>query len=209
MRSKSILLLLAMLAGSIGIAWGPAAVASACSCAISTPTENASRAVLVAEGVVGAVDAPADPTSSTDPRIFAVALERVWKGEAARTIEVTTPNNSASCGLDNVTEGMRIIVFATHTDVMGEPIEGWGSILCDGTGPVDETVTAELTTALGEPRAPAPDAQVDPAPQGGGEDGKGETIGGEWLAFGLGAAGLVALAAVGIVLVTVRRRRAG
>lgn len=164
MRFRAWLVVLVMLAGTVGIAWHAAPRAAACSCVAATPTEQAQWADLVAVGTVTATSVPEGAVVYGDEGItFTVELSSIWKGEARRTIEVQTPGSSASCGLDMLAPGMQIILFTGHTDLYGEPIDGWSSNLCGGTGPFEQTVSDELSAALGEQRAPLPDP-VGPTP---------------------------------------------
>ena len=92
MHIRTGLLALLMVAGSMGIAWQQAAPAAACSCAISTTQEHADFAELVVEGTITEVRPPGGViVSSSDPTVFTVDVDRVWKGEAASTIEISTP----------------------------------------------------------------------------------------------------------------------
>lgn len=144
-------------AGAVGLSWGTTPCASACSCAISSTEEKVGFADLVGEGTVIAVDAPSDVVSSTDGTVFTIELDRIWKGEATSIVEVQSPTSSASCGLDGLSEGMEIVLFAGHTDIMGTPTpDQWQANLCGGTGPVDEQVSAELDQLLGAARMPEP-----------------------------------------------------
>lgn len=167
MHIRTGLLALLMVAGSMGIAWQQAAPAAACSCAISTTQQHADFAELVVEGTITEVRPPGGViVSSSDPTVFTVDVDRVWKGEAASTIEISTPSSSASCGFDDLRKDTTLLVFARHADVMGERIDGWGTTLCDGTGTSDPQVTADLTALLGDPLTPSdgapPPTLVDP-----------------------------------------------
>lgn len=162
MSARAFGLLMLLLAGSIGIAWGPATPAAACSCAVATTEEHTQISELVAEGEVTEVVPPKEEGESIAPTTYRVNLDRIWKGKAPTTIEFISPTSGASCGVEGISKGMHIVVFATHTDVMGTPIDGWGSILCNGTGPSDPGVTAELTRLLGEPREPAANPPTPP-----------------------------------------------
>ncbi len=142
-------------AGAVGLTWGNAPCASACSCIVSTTQEKADRAELVGQGTVVGVERPADVVSSEDGTVYTIELDRIWKGDATTRIEVQSPTSSASCGLEGLTEGMEIVLFAGHGDSYGEQTAGWHANVCGGTGPVDEQVTADLDEALGAPRTPA------------------------------------------------------
>lgn len=166
MRSFTWLTLALLLAGLSGVSWLQAPKAVACSCAISTPAEQAEWAELVASGTVTDVTAPVNPTSSVDPLTFTVELDRVWKGSPAASVTVSTASSSASCGFDSLEQGTQLILFAGHMDMIGQPIEGWGTNLCSGTGQLDQRVAGELTSLLGEPAPPPTPEPVPTAPVG-------------------------------------------
>lgn len=158
MRVKVWMLMLLMAAASLGISWHGAPQASACSCVAMTTAERAENAELVAVGTVTKSSVPVgEVVYGSDPITLTIEVESLWKGEASRTVEVQTPGSSASCGLDGLAPGTRIILFARHSDLMGAPLEGWGSLLCDGTGTFDQATADELTSALGAPKAPLPE----------------------------------------------------
>lgn len=158
MRLKAWMLVLAMVAGTVGISWLGAPRAAACSCVATTTAEQAARAELVAVGTVAKSSVPPGTVVyGSDPITLTVELESLWKGTAERTVEVQTPGGSASCGLDGLAPGMRIILFAGHTDLIGGPVDGWSSLLCDGTGQFTQATADDLTAAIGEPTAPLPD----------------------------------------------------
>ncbi|NHB85276.1 hypothetical protein G7085_13265 [Tessaracoccus sp. HDW20] len=125
------------------------------------PTEQAAWAELVGTGTILTIDEPSNPSSSTDATVYTIELDRIWKGEALSRIEVASPNNSASCGLSGFSEGQEIVLFAGHDDIMGEATDTWQANICGGTAPLDEAVTAELTTVLGAPSTVTPSV---PAP---------------------------------------------
>ena len=144
--------------GAVVLSWGSTSCASACSCVLSTPTEQAGWAELVGAGTIVQIDAPANPDSSTGATVYTVDLDRLWKGEAPARIEVESPSSSASCGLSGFSEGQQIVLFAGHDDIMGTATDTWQANVCGGPAPLDDAVTAELTTALGVPSTPEPEA---------------------------------------------------
>jgi hypothetical protein len=97
---------------------GLAGEASACSCALGTPCENASRASAVFLGTVTHVD-------RTTMRL---RVERVWKGAVGESIEVSEPPGGGTCGL-GLTVGERWVIFAS-----GEPGR-WSTSMCHGGWP--------------------------------------------------------------------------
>ena len=161
MKVKAVLVAVALLAATLVVSWQQAPHAAACSCVQLTPTEQADMADVVGRGTVVAVHRPAQPASSLDDATYTVALAQVWKGDPPATMEVLTAVDGASCGWEGIEEGMEIIVFAKS--------EGgaWRSNLCDGSGPADDGVAAELSAHLGEPTAVAPSPADEPSGGGG------------------------------------------
>jgi len=161
MKVRAVLVAVALLAATLVVSWQQAPRAVACSCVALTPAEQADMAGVVARGTVVAVERPARPTSSLEDATYTVALAEVWKGDPPATIQVLTAVDGASCGWEGIEEGMEIIVFAKS--------EGgaWRSNLCDGSGPADDGVAAELSAHLGEPTAVAPSPADEPSGGGG------------------------------------------
>ncbi|MDO5677786.1 MAG: hypothetical protein Q4G35_09820 [Propionibacteriaceae bacterium] len=196
MRMKSWLLVLLLLAGVGVVSWQQAPSAVACSCAVMSTAEHGQLAELVAEGVVVGVDRPVDAQSSLDDATYTVELTRVWKGPTdAPQVAVLSAIEGPSCGWEGIDEGMTIALFAKADGDM------WRSSLCDGSGPMNEEMSAELTTALGEPVQVSPATANSPAPDG--DELPQDNL--RLVYLGLGAAGvaLVLLA----VLAWVRQRK--
>lgn len=156
MRPKALLLLLSVLAAAVGITWVQAPAASACSCAVSTVAEQADFADVVGSGTVRRVTPPSDRWSSAAEATYLIDLDAVWKGPPEAEVRMLSAVSSASCGLEGIVQGDRIILFANGS----EPL---AANLCGGTWLFDDDTAAELTALLGEPTAPTP------APASGGE----------------------------------------
>lgn len=199
MKIKALLVVVAMLATTLVVSWQQAPRAVACSCAALTPTEQADMASVVARGTVVAVERPANPTSSNDDATYTVELTQAWKGDPPGTVEVLTAVEGASCGWEGIDEGMEIILFAQPDGA------AWRSNLCDGSGPVSDEVTAELTAYLGEPSPvePSPGAPSPGAPSAGPSDGAGFSLADPRLAGVV----MLTLIASGLAAWLVARRR--
>ena len=188
MKLRAVLVSVALFAATLVVTWQQAPSAVACSCVALTPAEQADMADVVARGTVVTVSRPASPTSSLEDATYTVDLDEVWKGDPPGSVQVLTAVDGASCGWEGIEEGMEIILFAQPDGA------AWRSNLCDGSGPADDTVAAELTAYLGDP------SRVEPSP---GTPSAGVSL----LADPAVAAGLiVALVAAGVAVWFVRRR---
>lgn len=129
--------------------------ASACSCAMLSLTDKASMAGLIAEVRVTEIRAVGTNGSALPTTIYSVMATRVWKGPVESTYEIASASNGASCGLEGVTVGQRLLLFAQRTDTMLPSLSGstpWAASLCGGTGPLTEQAAADVTKLLGSPR---------------------------------------------------------
>ncbi|MBB1510316.1 hypothetical protein [Tessaracoccus sp. MC1756] len=194
MRTRSMLMVLLLLAGIGVVSWQQAPRAAACSCVAQSVTEHAESADLVAEGVVVGVDRPENPQTSMDDATYTVELTRLWKGPEAPQVAVLSPVSGASCGLEGLSEGMTIALFSRDDNGV------WRSDLCDGTGPMTEAMAAELSAAEGEPTVLTPSADSSTAPSPGPDNGSPAVL---YTALGVAGVALLAL----VVLGWVRRRR--
>ncbi|MBD2871169.1 hypothetical protein [Paenibacillus arenilitoris] len=127
MLRRGTLMLLALLTLTVGMAILPAQ-AAACSCAEpGTLTERKDRSHAVFEGEVAAVKSSS--ASLFQPQVRTVKatfkVNEVWKGQVARTIEVITAEDGATCGF-RFEEGERYLVFA---NAKGKSLE---TGLCSG-----------------------------------------------------------------------------
>ncbi len=162
-----------------------AAPSSACSCAGGTDAEHLARATAVFEGeVLARHDPPRGlPESSSEPAAYEVAVDRVYKGDVARRVEVVTASSGASCGLELPANG-RAVFFAQGS---GASVQGQ---LCDGTrvGAADTAVVGEGTP----PPPPAAAAVPPPAPPSPAASVTGPAVVAGALAGGVLVAGWVA-----------------
>lgn len=113
--------------------------AVACSCVEATTEEHAAHADLVARVLVERVDMPSNPGQVT----YAMRPTHVWKGGVAAQFNVTSHSDGPSCGLEGITEGQDLVLFADGPD--GD----WSANLCGGTTTASEALVAELTDAVG------------------------------------------------------------
>jgi hypothetical protein len=160
---------LAVLVAALGVAWGPATPASACSCVPATTADHVANADVVFTGTLVSreVSHPSAPVfSSTDPALHVFAVDAVFKGEAARRQGVVSAAEGASCGLELAGKGP-FVVFATDDPAL--PAGQYAASLCGGSGPLTAAVDADLR-GLGPAAAPsaaAPGPGTAVAPTGG------------------------------------------
>lgn len=124
--------------------------------------------------------------------VYAVDVDRVFKGGLGPEAEIVTASTGATCGLPDLPEGEPLLFFA---DIEGADLTVNS---CGGTGEAQRDNLAAVTALLGEPRdpAPVPDDYV-----GVPESGDDSTNVTPWLLGG----GLLAAAAVGGFLFRKRR----
>jgi len=103
----------------------------ACSCAVTTPEEQADDARVVFTGRVRKVDR-SDVEQGQGTIRVRFRVGKVYKGAVDRHVEVITASNGAACGC-HFKEGVRYTVFGSRRS---EPIP---TNLCSGTkrGPID------------------------------------------------------------------------
>jgi hypothetical protein len=100
--------------GSLALLPSPA---DACSCVGFTKPDYARQAAVIFTGTVTRVDVHSGPLvfSSIDPVDVFFDVEAVYKGDVARTFQVSTVASSASCGYE-FAAGRRYTVFARLAD---------------------------------------------------------------------------------------------
>ncbi|PMC74538.1 hypothetical protein [Brachybacterium sp. UMB0905] len=196
-RRAGLLLSLLTLLLAASLAGAPAAWA--CSCMGYDFDEAIEAADLIADiEIVEVID-----DDQGDVTYYA-AVDRVWKGEESRTIEFSTHEQTAACGLGRLSTGDRIRAWANGAD--GSYSMTWCAYPMDP--PEDEA--AALTEKLGEP-ADLTDQQIPPGPRGEDpelDDSPGSlsiamVVGGAVLAAALGL--ILAVGAVTVVVLLVRR----
>ena len=152
---RTLRLLLAALVAALTTVVVTAGPSFACSCASAGPADFVDRAEVVVTGTVTHIAPPPQKAvmSSADPTTYTFEVDGVHKGEAGTTIEVLSPSSGASCGLENVEEGTRYVLFAGHQSLEGKDKEHLWANLCGGTGrATPEYVTAvEDITGPGQP----------------------------------------------------------
>ncbi|MGV8847565.1 hypothetical protein [Tessaracoccus sp.] len=135
-------------------------VAVACSCVEQTTAENAAGADLVARVTVERANIPESGATSSQLAVYTMRPTHVWKGDVVSQFKVSSQASGASCGLEGITEGQDLLLFAQESE------EGWTAHLCGGTTVASEPLVAELLDVVG------PGVAVDAAP--------GDTPG-EWI----------------------------
>lgn len=197
MRWIRLTLTMALTLGAVGLVHTTfVPLAAACSCVLLDTAEQAESAHLVASGTVTAVSEPRPDGENGPVAVYSVDLDRIWKGQAQASIDVLSPRDGASCGIEGIEAGSAIILFAGHADILGAPSTSWRTNLCNGTGPSDSQRIDELTALLGTPSTPEPDS-ASPA----------EAVPEAGDVRMLGALGLVAFAALAAGAYAWRRRR--
>ena len=190
--------LLALFGAALFAVWGPAAPASACSCAGGSTQQFFARADVVFTGTLVSreVSHPAAPTmSSADPALHVFAVGAVFKGGAAEQQGVVSAESGASCGLELSGDGP-FAVFATRDASL--PEGRYAATLCGGTGELTPAVEAELRELAGPADPPS-----GPLPGGAGVERPAARL---WSAGGVAA---VLVAAAGGVLGWRSRRARG
>ena len=168
---KRVLLAVAVVFGILVLTPSPS---WACSCASTTPSEQAQRAVTVAAGTVD--------WTATDgqTRTYKVEFDAVYKGAAAASEKLATPANEAACGVGDLAAGQRYLFF-----IDGEHPGAMRVGLCGGTTPYDAAVAGQVEAITGPPGKPLATPTVA-APSG---DDRGRTA-----FIGVGAGALLLLA---------------
>ena len=190
--------MLVLLVGAVSGLVGPASPACACSCMRLTEAEAYERASTVFAATLVRRGEAKDGQSSLTQVTMEFVVDAVYKGEVRPVQKVLTAASSASCGLE-VPVGQRYLVHASPSED-GSALQ---TTLCDGNRPLDGTPKVAgaaarpvVDNAGGEAAAPPAVRQDSP---GMWNDWRGATLG----VF----AGLGVLAALGVVLLTLIRRR--
>jgi hypothetical protein len=161
----------------------PGSSAKACSCALFQVTDAVANADVVLRGAISAKDDPGGGFSGRSVT-YAVFVDRVYKGTAARTTYIRSAGDGGSCGIE-VGIGMTYLLFPR---VEGDDLV---SGLCDGTTPATPEATAELVAVTGPGTDPVPRLPVAVGPTGHappGATGPPHPAGPPWPGLGLGAA---------------------
>lgn len=131
-------LVVALFGMALGV-WAAPTPAYACSCAMSDPAAQISRADVIFSGTVASDEARGNT------RRLSFTVDRVYKGEATSTQVVETSSSGASCGLEISGPGP----FVVYAQAGGGRTELTAN-LCGGTGP------GTAPAALGTGTAPTP-----------------------------------------------------
>lgn len=187
-----------MLAGLLVLVLVGAPSAYACDCMELSFEEAAEHADLIAD-----ITVEHEIEDDAGEVTYFAVVDTVWKGEESRTIEFTTHEQTASCGLGRIPEATSLLVWASGED--GSYSSTWCALPSDG-GDDDRE---RLTELLGEPA----DLTDQPVPAPGEPGGPPEQSLPAWaiLTLAAGALGIGVLAvrvvALAIALVLIRRRR--
>ena len=182
MRSITRSIILLALVASVLVADPPCVFA--CSCVPpGAPREELTRSAAVFAGKVVRLDVPGGAViSSADPVKVTFQVAQVWKGPVAPTLVITTPRDSASCGV-GFEQGGEYLVYAS-----GDP-NALTAILCSRTQQLS-TAQADLA-ALGTGQQPAGTPQTPSELPDTGTDGTaGEIAPGLVASLVLGGVGL-------------------
>lgn len=176
--------LLAVVALLLGLLVIPVGSASACSCALVPLTDAVANADVVLRGRIITKDDPGGGSSGRTVT-YAVSVDRVYKGAAARTTYIRSAAEGASCGIE-VGIGVTYLLFSR---AQGDDLV---SGLCDGTTPVTTEATAEVVAVTGPGTEPGPAVPVggdSSSPQAlPGATGPPRSGGAPWPGLGIGAA---------------------
>lgn len=178
--------------------------ALACSCALLTTQEYVDNADVVARVTVERIELPQGGTvSSNDATTYRVQPTHLWKGDVAGVFTVFSAVSGASCGLEGITEGSDIVLFAYEASdgILPDDLEGLQTDLCSGTAPADAALVAEVTDVLGDGKPVDAASEDEGAPDADSDELGGDAVGVWWA---LGAGGVVLLA--GALWLVVRTR---
>lgn len=121
--------------------------AFACSCMIAPPpTQARDEAVAVFAGTVSAI-APANPGSTN--LLVTFDLDESWKGPTESQLTITTPGNSAACGV-SFDVGQGYLVYASAQEGQFQ------TTLCSRTAPLGAAGEDLAALGTGTPIDPAP-----------------------------------------------------
>ncbi len=134
--------LVGFFAGLVVLVLGTTA-AAACSCAALSTAEHAAEADVVARVVVERVRIPEMGANEDQRASYTMRPVHVWKGDVVSQFQVSSEVSGASCGLEGVTEGADLVVFATESN------DGFSANLCGGTAPASQSLVVELLDEVG------------------------------------------------------------
>lgn len=188
-------ILLALMTVLITLLAGVAAApqACACSCVPVDPGQGFPDADLIAE--VSVISVQRGWTTNT----FTFQVHREWKGEHAPVVTVDSAAQDTACGVNFEGDGARYLLFASQFD--GRLTTGVcsGSSRIDGADP--SSALADVQAQLG--RGTVPD-EGDGALTGPATVAPGTAR--SWRTVALGGGAALALVAIGLLVVVVRRR---
>jgi hypothetical protein len=142
-------LVLALLAIPVVIGLGVASEPASAACPRPAPPVAAQRATAVFTGVV----ASAAPSGTSFVQV--VTVDRLYKGQVI-TAEVRVRTTGGKCGLGQLTQGERYVVFATPDG------DSWLAGPRSGTSPATDALLARVQAVLGQGTAPAAGPSAPP-----------------------------------------------
>ncbi|MDO5736770.1 MAG: hypothetical protein Q4P15_09880 [Propionibacteriaceae bacterium] len=122
-----------------------------CDCTDKSTAQHAADADLIARVIVELVNEPVAGAPENQPTTYTLRPTYVWKGTVVSQFKVTSERSGSECGLEGITEGSDLVVFAN------EVADGWSANLCGGTAPATEELVVELREAVGPGVAPDTD----------------------------------------------------
>lgn len=122
-------------------------VAAGCSCVGQTTAEQVAAADVVARVVVERVSIPDMEASTGQMASYKLLPSYVWKGDVVSQFTVVSEPDGASCGLEGISEGDDVVVFATLVN------ESLTASLCGGTAQASDAFVAELLDVVGHGKA--------------------------------------------------------
>jgi hypothetical protein len=128
-----------------GLLWG-ATPAAACDCDRPDLKEGLERSVAVFSGKVTKIVEDKEANRKT----ITFEVEKVWKGDVKKTVNVTTAFSGDSCGFDFAAKGEdTFLVFAKD-----DGKAGWSTDICTRTAALKSDGAKEDLEALGEGQPP-------------------------------------------------------
>jgi hypothetical protein len=143
--------LLAAVLGALALVVLTASPSYACSCAAADTRQHVERADVVVTGTVRGT------AQSEQTAAYLLDVDRVYRGSSGPVLEVMSPVNGASCGLEGLVEDGRYVVFAAAETVAGEPSDVLWANLCGGTAPASAQYVDALEAVTGPGSPPAAD----------------------------------------------------
>jgi len=139
----------ALLLTGAGVLLAQPPVQAACTCVTAAASENAAAADAVFSGTVRESRRARSDDDVGRPKglvTYVVDVEGVYKQEGTvvtETVQVTSPRDTATCGLGDLPAGTMYVFFAKARDA------GFRAGSCGGSAPVSDALRAEVEAVLG------------------------------------------------------------